>query len=115
MLVLGVTVGTAPPAERWDNAELADAGLWVAGNWLRVWIVVSAAVSTVGLFLAELSTDIYQLEGMASMGLLPKVFTWKNRNGVPVVGLFLEIFLILLVDQVDSFGAAGLSLLDPPA
>jgi amino acid transporter len=73
LIVLGVAIGNTPDDVTWDNAELADAGIWVAGEWLRDWIVVSVSVSAIGLFLAEVSTDIYQLDGMAEMGMLPKV------------------------------------------
>mmetsp|Transcript_20462 Transcript_20462/g.53230 ORF Transcript_20462/g.53230 Transcript_20462/m.53230 type:complete len:561 (+) Transcript_20462:302-1984(+) len=102
VLVIAVAAGNAPPNEAWDNAELADAGVWVAGAWLRIWIVVSVSISTVGLFLAELSTDIYQLEGMASMGMLPKLFAVKNAHKVPVVALVFEVVLILFIDQVAA-------------
>ena len=43
--VLGVAVGTAPDGQSWDSSELADAGAWVAGEWLKVWIVVCSLQS----------------------------------------------------------------------
>lgn len=44
LMVLGVAIGNAPDGEEWDNSELADAGLWIGGDWLRVWIVLSVCM-----------------------------------------------------------------------
>ena len=98
--MLGVAAGNAPAGVNWDAAELANAGTWVAGPWLRLWLVVAVSISTIGLFLAEISTDIYQLDGMSEMGLLPAALARKNRYGVPAVALLFEVVLILCIDQV---------------
>jgi hypothetical protein len=45
----------------------------VGGNWLAWWIVLAAAASQIGQFQAEMSSDSYQLQGMAERGFLPKV------------------------------------------
>lgn len=103
VLVLGVAIGNTPADASWDDAELADAGVWVAGNWLRIWIVASICVSTTGLFLADLATSIYQLEGMASMGMLPKFIGLKNSRGVPVVALVFQVIIVMALDQVCHF------------
>eukprot|EP00041_Stephanoeca_diplocostata_P020390 m.454303 g.454303 ORF g.454303 m.454303 type:complete len:328 (+) comp21567_c0_seq4:949-1932(+) len=100
-LVLGVAIGNAPGGAQheWNNSELASAGLWVAGDWLRIWIVASVTISAIGLFLAEMSSDIYQLDGMADMGMIPQLFRLKNRYGVPVVALLLQASIILVIVQ----------------
>eukprot|EP00035_Acanthoeca_spectabilis_P005122 m.110257 g.110257 ORF g.110257 m.110257 type:complete len:503 (+) comp12881_c0_seq3:615-2123(+) len=103
ILVLGVAIGNLPEDVEWNNSELADAGLYVAGPWLQISIVVSVAISAAGLFLADLSTGIFMLDGMADLGMLPEAFSWKNRRGVPVIGFFLQILLVFgLVQLVDS-------------
>ena len=73
VLTLGVAIGTAEEGHDWDSSELADAGKWIAGEWLQIWIVISVAISAAGLYLAEISTDIFMLSGMAEMGMMPKV------------------------------------------
>ena len=40
---------------------------------------ISVSISCIGLYLAEVSTDIFMLEGMAGMGMLPKFFHRKNK------------------------------------
>lgn len=96
LLSLGVGVGTAPADFDWDNAGLADAGEWIAGRWLKVWIVIAVSISAIGLYLAEVSTDIFMLEGMAAMGMLPKFLHTKNRFDIPVYGLAFQTFLIVM-------------------
>lgn len=98
--VLGVAVGTAPEGQSWENSELADAGAWVAGEWLKIWIVISVSISCIGLYLAEVSTDIFMLEGMAGMGMLPKFFHRKNKFGTPVVGLAIQTTLVVFFINV---------------
>lgn len=71
----------------------------MAGDWLRIWIVASVTISAIGLFLAEMSSDIYQLDGMADMGMIPQVFRVKNRFGVPVVALLLQASIIMVIVQ----------------
>ena len=59
----------APPATRTPQ---------VGGAWLAWWIVAAAAVSQVGQFEAEMSTDSYQLQGMAERGFLPALFNRRR-------------------------------------
>ena len=46
----------------------SEIGKQLGGYGLYIWIVTGACVSNFGLFLAEMSSDAYQLLGMAELG-----------------------------------------------
>ena len=49
----------------WDEGYFTAAANEIAGSWLGYWIVVAAAASNIGLYEAEMSSDAFQLMGMA--------------------------------------------------
>ena len=55
-----------------------------------MWIILAAAASQIGLYEAEMSSDSYQIFGMAERGMLPKCFGMKSRYGTPTVGILLS-------------------------
>ena len=48
---------------------------------------MSAAVSQLGQFEAEMSTDAYQLQGMAERGFIPAIFAHRSKHGTPTVAI----------------------------
>jgi hypothetical protein len=62
----------------------------VGGNWLAWWIVLAAAASQIGQFQAEMSSDSYQLQGMAERGFLPKALASRSKHGTPTYGILLS-------------------------
>ncbi|KAH0850945.1 LOW QUALITY PROTEIN: hypothetical protein HID58_095106 [Brassica napus] len=46
----------------------------IGGVWLKGWIQAASAMSNLGLFEAEMSSDAFQLLGMSEMGMLPAFF-----------------------------------------
>lgn len=93
-------IGTgAVPLERdlWTDGYFSDIAKILGGVWLRVWIQGAAATSNMGMFVAEMSSDSFQLLGMAERGLLPEFFSKRSRYGTPLFGiLFLASGVILL-------------------
>lgn len=73
--LLARRVGPATPPL--SNCRLTDPPIDPPAPRLQI----SVSISCVGLYLAEVSTDIFMLEGMAGMGMLPKFFHWKNKCG----------------------------------
>lgn len=51
---------------------------------------MAAAASQIGQFQAEMSSDSYQLQGMAERGFLPKSLARRSRHGTPTVGILLS-------------------------
>ena len=65
--VLTIAVGTATDRSRdwsaWHDGHFAEVAAWVGGDWLGWWVVGAAAVSNIGLFEAEMSTNSCCLGG----------------------------------------------------
>lgn len=59
--------------------------LQVGGHWLSWWMVAAAAVSQIGQFEAEMSSDSFQLLGMAERGFLPRGLARRSKHDTPTV------------------------------
>lgn len=85
-------------------------------------MVAAAAVSQIGQFEAEMSSDAFQLLGMAERGFLPKALGRRSKHDTPTVS-FLHSALHLCPVQHDvclhepilchSCVACGLSCVGP--
>lgn len=84
-LLVGLGVTTDP--NDWKLGGFTLVGEIVGGKWLGWWVVAAAAVSQVGQFEAEMSTDSFQLQGMAERGFLPAVFNRRSKYGTPTLGI----------------------------
>ncbi|KAK6117035.1 hypothetical protein DH2020_049279 [Rehmannia glutinosa] len=51
--------------ELWTDGYFSDVAKLLGGVWLRWWIQGAAAMSNMGMFVAEMSSDSFQLLGMA--------------------------------------------------
>ena len=67
----------------------------LAGSWLSLWILLASTVSTVGQFQALISSCAYQVEGMAELGWLPRIFASQSKHDTPIVGLGLALLIVL--------------------
>ncbi|EPS73063.1 hypothetical protein M569_01691, partial [Genlisea aurea] len=108
LVVLGyfipILTGTgAVPLNRelWTSGYFSDVAKLVGGSWLSWWINAGAAAANIGMFNAEMSSDSFQLLGMAERGMLPEIFARRSRYGTPVVGLLLSASGILLLSWLD--------------
>ncbi|XP_054786055.1 probable polyamine transporter At3g19553 isoform X1 [Prosopis cineraria] len=95
-LLAGTGAFRSVPSE-WADGYFAEVGMSIGGFWLKVWIQVAAAMSNLGLFEAEMSSDAFQLLGMSKMGFLPAVFASRSKYGTPTISiLFSAIGVIFL-------------------
>lgn len=104
--VLPILVGTLATTisyADWKDGTFTEVGREVGGRWLAGWIVLSAAISNVGLFLAEMSSDAYQLMGMAELGLIPSVWGQKSKYGTPIFPILLSLTVVLGISLTSSF------------
>ncbi|KAK8643594.1 hypothetical protein V6N13_012882 [Hibiscus sabdariffa] len=86
----------------WGTGFHADAAEMIAGKWLKVWIEVGAVLSAVGLFEAQLSSCAYQLEGMANLAILPKLFACRSKwFNTPWVGILLSTLITIGMSYMD--------------
>ncbi|CAA7026705.1 unnamed protein product [Microthlaspi erraticum] len=101
---LPLLAGTgAVPVNRevWTDGYLAEVAGIIGGGWLRVWVQVAAATSNMGMFLAEMSSDSFQLLGMAEIGMLPEFFARRSIHGTPLVGILFSASGVLLLSGLS--------------
>ncbi|CAN6889400.1 unnamed protein product [Brassica oleracea] len=87
--------------ELWTDGFLAEVAGTIGGGWLRVWVQVAAATSNMGMFIAEMSSDSFQLLGMAELGMLPEVFAKRSRYGTPLLGIVCSASGVLLLSGLS--------------
>lgn len=97
-------IGTgAVPLQRdlWTDGYFSDIAKILGGVWLRVWIQGAAAVSNMGMFVAEMSSDSFQLLGMAERGLLPEFFSKRSHYGTPIFGILFSASGVILLSWLS--------------
>lgn len=93
----------AVPLDRklWTDGYFSDIAKILGGDWLKWWIQAASAVSNMGMFVAEMSSDSYQLLGMAERGMLPEFFSKRSRHGTPLVGILFSACGVLLLSWMS--------------
>jgi amino acid transporter len=54
-----------------------------------------------GNFVTEMSSDSYQLLGMAERGMLPEFFAKRSRYGTPLIGIMFSAFGVVLLSWMS--------------
>ncbi|XP_020580075.1 probable polyamine transporter At3g19553 [Phalaenopsis equestris] len=85
----------------WSDGYFAQVGLEIGGEWLRWWIQAAAAMSNMGLFEAEMSSDSFQLLGMSEMGMIPEIFSKRSKYGTPTVSILCSATGVLLLSWMS--------------
>ncbi|TKY71249.1 polyamine transporter [Spatholobus suberectus] len=88
-LLAGTGALSSSPSQ-WADGYFAQVGMFIGGSWLKLWIQAAAAMSNLGLFEAEMSSDAFQLLGMSKMGMLPALFASRSKYGTPTVSILLS-------------------------
>ncbi|KAL4626162.1 hypothetical protein ACB092_05G076200 [Castanea dentata] len=108
LVVLGyffpLLIGTgAIPVNRklWTDGYFSDIAKIIGGVWLRWWIQGASAVSNMGMFVAEMSSDSFQLLGMAERGMLPEFFGKRSRYGTPLIGILFSASGVFLLSWLS--------------
>ncbi|KAM7478415.1 hypothetical protein LguiA_026628 [Lonicera macranthoides] len=108
LVVLGyffpLLVGTgAVPLDRelWTDGYFSEIAKILGGVWLRWWIQAAAAMSNMGMFVAEMSSDSFQLLGMAERGMIPEFFAKRSRYGTPSVGILFSASGVILLSWMS--------------
>ncbi|MCO5560174.1 hypothetical protein L7F22_013782 [Adiantum nelumboides] len=86
---------------KWSDGYFADIAVALGGAWLGWWMEISAAVSNMGMFEAEMSSDAFQLLGMAELGMLPRFFGNRSRHGTPTLGILASATGVLLLSSLS--------------
>lgn len=77
-LLAGTGALGSSPSE-WEDGYFAQVGMLIGGSWLKLWIQAAAAMSNLGLFEAEMTSDAFQLQGMSKIGMLPALFASRSQ------------------------------------
>ncbi|KAK7250732.1 hypothetical protein RIF29_33356 [Crotalaria pallida] len=108
LVVLGyffpLLIGTgAVPLDRklWTDGYFSEIAMIIGGVWLRWWLQAAAAMSNMGMFVAEMSSDAFQLQGMAERGMLPEFFAKRSRYGTPVTGILFSASGVILLSWLS--------------
>jgi amino acid transporter len=86
----------------WVDGYLATAASQIVGPWLGAWTVFAAGISNIALYQAELSTESFQLMGMAERGYVPSIFAKRSRHGTPTYGIILGTTVIIVLVTVSD-------------
>ena len=98
-----ITCTAAVPVVReyWSDGYFSDIARILGGIWLHSWIQAAAALSNMGNFLTEMSSDSYQLLGMAERGMLPDFFAKRSHYGTPLIGILFSAFGVILLSWMS--------------
>ncbi|KAL9230754.1 hypothetical protein vseg_006066 [Gypsophila vaccaria] len=93
----------AVPLDRdsWTDGYLADVARAIGGSWLCWCVQGAAALSSMGMFLAEMSSDSFQLLGMGDRGMLPEIFSRRSSHGTPVLGILFSASGVILLSWLE--------------
>ncbi|CAN0458135.1 unnamed protein product, partial [Discosporangium mesarthrocarpum] len=97
---LPVLVGTCNTS-LWEDGYFEEVAAAIAGRWLGVWVVAAAAVSNIGLFEAEMSSDSFQVMGMAEWGMLPAVFARRGPHGTSALAVAISSTGVLFLGLLE--------------
>ncbi|KAF8378982.1 hypothetical protein HHK36_028408 [Tetracentron sinense] len=97
-----IATGSVPlEQDSWSAGYFSVIGKILGGVWLRWWIQGASAMSTMGMFLSEMSSDSFQLLGMAERGMLPEVFSKRSRYGTPIIGILFSASGVILLSWMS--------------
>ncbi|XP_047327248.1 probable polyamine transporter At1g31830 isoform X2 [Impatiens glandulifera] len=99
--ILCGTGAIAVDRDVWTDGYFSDVAKILGGAWLSWWVQGSAAMSNMGMFVAEMSGDSFQLLGMAERGLLPEFFAKRSRYGTPLIGILFSASGVILLSWLS--------------
>ncbi|RYH27227.1 APC family permease [archaeon] len=88
-ILVGTGASTAPYSE-WTDGYFITLSREIVGPWLSYWLMLASALTNIGMFEAEMSSDSWQIAGMADRGILPSVLGKRSKHDTPVYGILLS-------------------------
>lgn len=102
LLPLLVALGSTTAAQGdWVDGYLTTVVSNTVGTWLGAWVLFAAGISNLAMFMSEMSSDAFQILGLAERGYLPKIFAKRSRYGTPTWGLLVGAAVILAMSVTD--------------
>ena len=97
-----IGIGAVPVnRELWTDGYFLDIAKIIGGVWLKWWIEGASAMSNMGMFVAEMSSDSFQLLGMAEQGMLLEFFGKRSCYGTPLLGTLVSAFGVFLLSWLS--------------
>ncbi|XWS73417.1 hypothetical protein CRYUN_Cryun02cG0126500 [Craigia yunnanensis] len=88
--------------ENWVDGYFADVAEIIAGKWLKIFLEIGAVLSIIGLYEAQLSSCVYQLLGMADLGILPRCFSVRSKwFNTPWLGILVSTLIAVAVSYMN--------------
>ena len=87
--------------ELWSDGYFSEVAKAIEGVWLRCWVQAASALSNMGMFVAEMSSDSFQLLGMAERGMLPEFFAKRSQHGTPFIGILFSASGVILLSWLS--------------
>ncbi|GAB4838575.1 hypothetical protein Ancab_028120 [Ancistrocladus abbreviatus] len=106
-----ILIGTgAIPVDlnKWRDGYFSDIARMLGGVWLRTWVQAASALSNMGMFVTEMSSDSFQLLGMAERGMLPEIFAKSSRHGTPLVRMITWLSFQEIIAAENSLYCFGM-------
>lgn len=94
-ILIGTGASEAPYTE-WTDGYFVTLAKEIVGPWLSYWLMLASALTNIGMFEAEMSSDSWQIAGMADRGILPAALgTRNNVYDTPTYGIVLSAVGVL--------------------
>jgi len=97
IVILGTAAGQPGhmPFDQWNDGSLTAVVTLSCGTFVGSTLVIASALGNAGMYVAELTEDSFQVEGMAVNGLLPMFLGWKHpRFHTPWAAIGLSLAFI---------------------
>ncbi|KAE9089834.1 hypothetical protein PF010_g18824 [Phytophthora fragariae] len=99
---IAISGADMPHYTTWDDGSYSVIAQKVGGTWLCIWVLISSVFGNLGLYVAEMAKDGFQLAGMADSGLAPPYFAQRHPDtGVPRRAILLAFFIIVFMGMFD--------------
>ncbi|TDH66353.1 hypothetical protein CCR75_001712 [Bremia lactucae] len=99
---IAIAGADTPHYTTWDDGSYAIIAQQIGGTWLCIWVLISSVFGNLGLYVAEMAKDGFQLAGMADSGLAPPYFAQRHPDtGVPRRAILLAFVIIVFMGMFD--------------
>ncbi|CAM8880727.1 unnamed protein product [Rhodiola kirilowii] len=97
-----VGIGAIPlQRELWTDGYFTVIARMIGGAWLGWCMQAASAMSNMGMFVAEMSSDSFQLLGMAERGFLPDFFAKRSQYGTPQLGILFSASGVIMLSWMS--------------
>ncbi|CAH0476912.1 unnamed protein product [Peronospora belbahrii] len=99
---IAISGADMPHYTTWDDGSYSIIAHEIGGTWLCIWVLISSVFGNLGLYVAEMAKDGFQLAGMADSGLAPPYFAQRDPDtGVPRRAILLAFVIIVFMGMFD--------------